>query len=197
MARNKIIYDRCCDRCGVSFVGMKAQKFCSAKCRWAKGPVNPVSIACKCCGKEFTGQRNKVYCSKKCKNKVSNAVSNKTEKTKQYKRTWEHKNRPKIYARRRAWLLLNKEKLKASGRDASGHLLENKRETNKRYRKTLAYKQKHAISNAKIIGEIQDCYVANLLEIPVANLPQEVIELKRQQICLLRVLKQKRESGNE
>jgi ABC-type nitrate/sulfonate/bicarbonate transport system substrate-binding protein len=91
------------------------------------------------------------------------------EKVKAYSKAWKKANPEKVKAYCKAWREANPEKAKAN---------------EKAWRE--ANRQKVAVKNKVKIESLTDGYIANVLGMPIAQIPPELIKAKRKQLLLLR-----------
>ena len=118
------------------------------------------------------------------------------EKVKASRAKWHAENREKVKARKAKYRAENAEKEKAY---RAKHRVENAE-------KAKAYVAKYRVENAEKVkayvakqtAELSPSYVANLLRIPVAEIPPELLDLKREQLQLYRLTnKLRKEIRNE
>ena len=166
---------------------------------------------CPVCGEPVPpsrGSRARIYCSNKCNIRAwreanpekVNAYNREwreanPEKVKAKSRAWREANPEKVKAKSRAWREANPEKVKAESRAWSEANPEKVKERNRAWREANPEKVKER--NRAKVENLSDAYVAKILRMKVSEVPQHLIELKREQLIYHRCTRQLTEALKE
>jgi hypothetical protein len=194
-ARTKRNHQHNCAKCGVSFVGTKFQKFCTKKCKWKhhRRSVGLVVKTCKTCRAEFIGSQRQSFCSAKCRDKFHGLH--------RVKKPWP----VCLVSETCKWCGTEFTKSQRKKRFFCGqkcsrafHNAKNKgrSEQQKASRRSDVGKKRTAEQNARVVIELRNAYVAKLVGMPVGKIPLDILELKRKQIELIRILNKDKENAN-
>jgi len=161
---------------------------------------------CKICGKEFKPKsNNQKYCCNRCikiNQKIIDKIRYKKfyekneEKIKEYQKKYRENNKEKIKEYRKKYYEENKGKINEYHKKYRENNKENLKELNKKYRennkeKIKEYQKKiNEYDSKNLTGRYIKSLLTNKMSLKFEDIPQEIIEMKRQHLMCFRKLNQ-------
>lgn len=117
------------------------------------------------------------------------------ERYAEYRTAYYEKNKAKLITIRSAWAKENADKVKSYDRKWREANAQRLKAMDMAWRKD--HPEKVAEYRRKHVDEVSQSYVANLLEIPTAKVPPELLQMKRDEIALRRMARTLKKASNE